>query len=77
MCACIEDVMCRIELCCVRYELLPELYGYNSNSSAYTALNECQAEGGGPIAIPADPPPLGAPGWEVDIPLADCPACPQ
>lgn len=77
MCACIEDVMCRIQLCCVRYELLPELYGYNSNSTAYTALDECQPSGGGPIPLPHGAPPLEAPGWEIEIPLANCPTCPQ
>lgn len=71
-CACIEDVMCRIEKCCVRYELFPELYGYNSNSSAFTALVECGCSPG----LPSGSPPLGAPGWNVPIQVSDCPTCP-
>jgi hypothetical protein len=77
MCACIEDVMCRIQLCCVRYELLPELYGFSCNSVVYTAITECQPPGGGPIPLPTGAPPLEAPGWEIEIPLASCPTCPQ
>ena len=76
-CDCIRDVMCRIELCCVRYEVLPELYGFNSNSSAFTAIDACQPSSGGPQPLPIPAPPLGAPGWSVLIPLANCPSCPQ
>jgi len=76
-CDCIGDVMCRIESCCVRYELLPELYGFNSNSSAFTAIDACQPSSSGPQPLPIPAPPLGAPGWSVLIPLENCPICPQ
>lgn len=71
-CACIDDIMCRIEKCCVRYELFPELYGYNSNSSAFTSFEQC----GCSPQLPLGSPPLGAPGWNVPIPVSNCPTCP-
>jgi len=40
-CGCVAEVFDRIEDCCVRFELLPELYGWNDNSAAATALAEC------------------------------------
>jgi len=77
LCDCIEDIMCRIQKCCVRYELLPGVgYGYNSNSSAFTAISACQAGGGGPIVLPVGGPLLDAPGWNIMIPLENCPTCP-
>ena len=87
-CECIEDIMCRIEACCVRYELLPELYGYNSNSSAYTALSNCLESEGvpgivefllldqPPLELPDGQPGFGAPGWGRLIDLSECDACP-
>lgn len=77
LCECIREIMCRMEFCCVRYELLPELYGFNSNSTAFTAIDECQPPGNGPQPLPQPTPPLGAPGWETVIPLLDCPTCPH
>jgi len=74
LCDCIKKVMDCIELCCVNYELVPDWYGYNSNSAAYTAISACQTGGGGPIALPDGLPWLGAPGWGIVIPL--CPECP-
>jgi len=76
MCDCIKNVMCRIELCCVRYELLPELYGFNSNSTAFTAITLCQPPGGGIQPLPFPEAALGAPGWPIEIPLLNCPTCP-
>ncbi len=76
-CDCIRNIMCRIELCCVRYELIPEFYGFNSNSTAFTAVNACQPSGSGPQPLPYPVPLLGAPGWDIDIPLVDCPTCPH
>lgn len=40
-CGCVAETFERIEDCCVRFELLPELYGFNDNSAAATALHEC------------------------------------
>ncbi len=78
-CDCIRDVMCQVEACCVRYELIPELApgGYNSNSTAFTALELCKPSGAGPPVLPLGAPVLGVPGWGTPIPLSGCPVCPQ
>ena len=57
ICECIEDVMCRIEACCVRYEGIPEFSpgGFNSNSASFTAIHMCQPHGSAPQALPLDP----------------------
>ena len=82
-CDCIKTIMCRIEACCIRYEGIPEVSpvgGFNSNSSAFTAITICQPDSSGPQALPLDPlnqPLLGAPGWGLLIPLSSCPTCPN
>lgn len=63
--------------CCLRYELLPALYGHNSNSTVYTAMLRCIPMAELMVAdiedlLPPDPPPLGAPGWGVEIPAEEC-----
>jgi len=41
-----------------------------------TVITACQTSGGGPIVLPDGGPWLDAPGWNVLIPLENCPTCP-
>lgn len=68
-CECIEDVMSCIEECCIDFR---PILGPNSNSAAYTALEDCVPS---LIVLPDGGPLFGAPGWGQLIDLSQC--CPE